>query len=439
MPSTSTPDTTSSPNPPPSPTINRHIHLFFILCVLIFAGALAWAWYGQLDIVSMAMGQVVPSSKVKTIQHLEGGIIREILVREGEEVSVGQPLVELEETVSGASVEEIRVRILSLRTDIARFAAESREADSITFPKDLEQSHPELVRQACEQFTNSLRRHASQLAEQTERIQQRKQDIKRIQDRLTNNDHSLKLLNDQIAISAELLKDNLTTQYKHLNFLREKAELDGKIQEDTSELKSARSALTGAREKLSFLKQEFREKAGERLNKARQELKEFEQRLKKFTDTLKRTTIRSPVNGIVKTIYLVTTGGIVQPGKPILDIVPVDDKLVVDARLPIRDIGFVQPGQKAVIRLASRDARYFGSIKGKVTRISPDAYAARDGETFYTARIETDAHSFTSNGHEYRLYPGVQVVAYIHTGKRTVLEYFIEPYLNTLDQALQER
>ena len=387
----------------------------------MFVSALGWARYGGLDIVSMAVGQVVPSSKVKTIQHLEGGIIGNILVREGEEVREGQPLVELEETVSGAGVEEIRVRIVSLRTDIARFSAESQGADRIVFPQDLEAAHPDMARQAREQFAVSLRRHSSQLAEQTERISQRKQDITRIQDRLKNNGNSLKLLKEQIAISEDLLKDNLTTRYKHLAFLREKAELDGKMQEDTSELEKARFALAAAGEKLSFLKQEFREKAGERLREARQELKEFEQRLKKFNDTFKRTTIRSPVNGIVKTVYLVTVGGVVQPGKPILDIVPADDKLVVDARLPIRDIGFVQEGQDAVIR------------------ISPDAYAAKDGATFYTARIETETPSFSSNGHEYRLYPGVQVVAYIHTGKRTVLEYFIEPYLNTLDQALQER
>ena len=421
------------------PSTHRHVHLFFLLCLLIFTSGLGWAWYGELDIVSMAAGRVVPSSRVKTIQHLEGGIIREILVREGEEVREGQPLVELEETVSGAGVEEIQVRVVSLRTVIARFSAESRGVDRITFPSDLEQSHPDLVQQAREQFTTSLRRHASQLAEQAELISQRKQDIKRIGNRLGNYARSMKLLKEQISISEDLLKDNLTTRYKHLAFLREKAELDGKIQENSSELEKARSALAAAGEKLSFLKQEFREKAGERLRQARQELKEFEQRLKKFTDTFKRTTIRSPVNGIVKTIYLVTVGGIVQPGKPILDVVPADDKLVVDARLPIRDIGFVQEGQDAVIRLASRDARYFGSIQGRVTRISPDAYSARDGATFYTARIETETPSFSSNGHEYLLYPGVQVVAYIHTGKRTVLEYFIEPYLNTLDQALQER
>ncbi len=424
---------------PPVPALTRHVHLFFWLCVLIFAAALTWAWLGELDIISMAAGQVVPSSKVKTIQHLEGGIIRDILVKEGEEVRVGQALVELEETVSGASVEEVRVRILSLRVDIARFAAESKEASTISFSQDLQTAHPELIQQAQEQFTTSRHRHASQLAEQTEAIRQRRQDIKRIQNRIVSNQDSLRLLNDQIAISQELLKDNLTTQYNHLNFLREKTELEGKLQEDASNLKKARSALTAARKKHSFLKQTFREKAGERLNKARQQKKEFEQRLKKFTDTLKRTTIRSPVNGIIKTVYVVTTGGIIQPGKPILDIVPVDDKLVVDVRLPIRDIGFVQIGQKAVIQLASRDARYFGSIKGSVTRISPDAYAARDGQTFYTARIETTEHSFHSNGHEHRLYPGVQVVAYIHTGKRTVLEYFVEPYLNTLGQALQER
>jgi adhesin transport system membrane fusion protein len=421
------------------PKIGAGSHFFLFVCSLLCVSFALWAYYGKLDIVSMADGRVVPSSKVKSIQHLEGGIVREILVEEGDEVKVGQPLLILEETTSGADVEELRLRIVALKSDIARLRAMAGETKEPDFPADLMDNHPELVKHASTLFSEQMKRHESDLSGQRELIKQRTHDINGLEKRIENSRKSLELLEKQIAISSELLKDQLTTEYKHLDFLREAARLKSNIDEDQSSLKKARAALKESEERLKRIEHFFLEETGEELKKARQELQELTQRFKKFTDSLKRTTVRSPVEGIVKTLYVVTVKGVIKPGMTILDIVPAADRLVVEARLPIGDIGYVQPGQKAIVKLASRDARRFGSLEGEVVHVSPDAYTSTQGGAFYTVRVETEKDYFENESLKYKLYPGVTVLAYIHTGKRTVIEYLLDPFLNTLGQSLQER
>jgi adhesin transport system membrane fusion protein len=165
----------------------------------------------------------------------------------------------------------------------------------------------------------------------------------------------------------------------------------------------------------------------------------MKQRLRKYSDTLRRTVIRSPVRGLVKTLHIVTIGGVVKSGEPIVDIVPVEDRLVVEAHLPIQDIGYVQTGQDAVVKLASRDAGRFGKLDGKVVHVSPDTFTTPEGATFYSVRIETSEDSFVRGDFKYKLIPGMLVTAYIHTGQRTVLDYLLDPFLDSMDQAMKER
>ena len=232
------------------------------------------------------------------------------------------------------------------------------------------------------------------------------------------------------------IQDSIEAKQSEANKWVQKTREDMEIK---SALKKARAALKEAEERLKRIEHFFLEETGEELKKARQELQELSQRFKKFTDSLKRTTDRSPVEGIVKTLYVVTVKGVIKPGMTILDIVPATDRLVIEAHLPIGDIGYVQPGQKAIVKLASRDARRFGSLDGEVVHVSPDAYTSPQGGAFYTVRVETEKDYFESDNLKYKLYPGVTVLAYIHTGKRTVMEYLLDPFLNTLGHSLQER
>jgi adhesin transport system membrane fusion protein len=450
--------------------VDKTTKIFFYLCVGFCVSFFLWASVCSLDIVSNAIGEVIPSSKVKRIQHLEGGIVQAINVREGERVKAGQPLIELEATASDSTVEEINVRINSLTSEISRLEAESRwfetpdgngtsennatvkagggtpvrvtvDPNSVEpdFSPELEAQFPELISQAKALYQARRDRFLNELNAQREKIKQREQDIKEIEVRMRNSRQSLKYVREQIKISEDLLKDKLTSRYKHLGFLKEESNLLSKIQEDTAALSRSRSALAAAEDALEQIYNSYHEEVQESLRKARREVMEFSQRLRKTSDSLERTVIRAPGDGIVKSIYVRGVGEVVQPGMTVLDIVPAGDKLVVEAHLALGDIGYVQPGQPATVRLPTGDARMFGSLDGVVTTISPDAITVPEEGTFYKVLVETESDRFERGGRRYQLYPGMRLLVGIKTGERTVMEYLLYPYFDTLYHGFHER
>ena len=424
--------------------VSRAARMFFYLCGALVLSFTVWACFFELDVVSEAEGEVIPSTKVKRVQHLEGGIIMEILVKEGDQVKQEQELLVLESTASDSSKEEVEVRMASLRAEIIRIQAELQDLPEPVFPPDLLTRHKDMVDQATKLFLARRTRLNNELGSQREDIKQKEQLINEVSARVRNNRRSLEILRQQIAISADLLKDQLTTKYKHLSFLQEESNLMSRIEEDGSALKRAEAGLASEREKLTKLTSLFKETAREDLRKASRELEEFTQRLRKYSDTLERMIIRSPVDGVVKTLYVVNVGEVVRPGTTIMDIVPAGDRLVVEAHLPVRDIGYVQVGQKAVVKLASRDASRYGSLDGWVLNISPDAVttagasAAGPSKTYYRVLVMTASDHFERGHNRYNLYPGVQVTAGIHVGQRTIMEYLLEPFLQTFGYALHE-
>jgi len=417
----------------------RATHLFFWLCTLLVASFALWSSFGRLDVVSAALGEVIPSSQVKHIQHLEGGIVRKILVREGDVVKKGQPLINLEPVASGADVEELHVRTRGLRAEIIRLEAEVSNAPTLVFPDDFTNANPDLVAQAKAYFKTRMRRMENQIAGQKDQIEQQERTIEEVSARLDNNRNQLKLLQEQISISEQLLKEKLSNRMQHLNLLKEASRLNGSIGEDSAGLKRIQAARKEALNKLGSIRGAFREKFQEDLEKKRREFKEYTNRQIKFTDSLDRTVLRAPVDGIVKSLYVATVGGVVAPGATVADIVPAGDKLIIEAQLPTQDIGYVHPGQTALVMLASSDAVRFGNLKGVVTNVSPDAIQNSDGVPFYKVRITTEKGFFERNGVKYGLVPGVRVMCSIRTGQRSVLAYLADPFLRSFQTAMRER
>lgn len=425
--------------PPVKDGVGSATHFFLMLCLTVLIAFGYWAWQGTLDVVSVAEGEVVPSSQVKSIQHLEGGIVREIRIREGEAVEAGQPLIVLESTASGADVSELTKRIAGLQVEIARLDSEAAGAAKPKFPDTLNATHQALVREATQTFFSRQDLLRDQMAGQQALISQRQQDIKEMTARIKNGGKSLSLIKEQIKISNQLLKDELTNRYKHLDLLKEAARLEGRIDEDKVALERTRSALQQARANMAAVNSKFQREVHASLDAARRQLEEFTPRLVKFEDSLKRTILRSPVRGVVKSLHVVTIGGVVKPGDSVIDIVPAGDSLVIDAQLPTQDIGFVRSGQDTVIKLASADAMRFDNLAGKVVSVSPDTLLSPDGRPYYKVRIETLRDHFRRGSIRYELFPGMQVSASIHTGQRTVLEYMIDPFLEARDRAMRER
>lgn len=421
------------------PAPNRAPHVVLWLCALAMSVFLLWAGFFKLDIISVADGQVVPSSRVQVVQHLEGGIVHEILVREGEKVAVDQPVVILEQTISGTGVEELQSRITALRVEIASLEAQARKRAEPAFDDELKSAHPDLVEQAKSLFRATLTSHRNEVAAQRELIAQREHALNEISARIKNARDNLKLVDEQVALSAELLRDSLTTQHKHLAYLRDQGELRSRIEEDQSALAGARSALSEARVKLERIESSFQENVESRLRDARQLLDESTQRLRRLADSLNRTVIRSPVEGVVKTLHVTTLGGVLGPGQSVAEIVPSEDRLIVEAKLSITDIGYVQVGQSAAVRLMGRESSVYGKIDGTVIHVAPDSTTAQDGRVYYLVRVETMQDHFDSGDATYQLFPGMAVMVHIHTGKRTVLQYLGQPLAARFTGALQER
>ena len=414
-------------------------HLVLWLMVGLVSTCIAWALLGRLDVVATAQGEVVPSTQVKSVQHLEGGIVRAILVREGQRVDAGEPLIELDPVRSDADVAQLTVQLTNLKIEIARLEAESAGAGWISFPAGITETYPEQTSRARELFASRRARIENRIESQNERISQRRDEIKAIEGRIASNRGRLKLVREQIKISEGLMKDQLSNRMNHLNLLKEEAALAARVRDDQAALPRARSAAKEAEADREEIDAEYLEGVREALSKAKGDAGETEARLRKFEDALKRTVLRSPVAGVIKTLHVATIGGVVQPGHPVVDVVPQGDKLVIEARLPTRDVGYVQTGQPVQVTLASSEAIRFGRIVGEVVNVSPDTIETRDGIPYYKVRVETDQTYFKSAQLRYVLLPGVQVACAIRTGQRSVMAYILDPFLTSAQTALRER
>lgn len=412
---------------------------FILLAGLFVAAVGAWCWYGTLDIVSATMGEVVPGSKVRQIQHLEGGIVAKIMVQERQVVEVGQVLLTLDSTQIDAEVAELRARLTGLRIEIARLEAELIGSNNPEFPQDLIERVPHQVEAARQLMETRRKRLTAEFNVQRQLIAQRQQEIVEVNARLETAEATSGFLTEQIDISDKLLRQNITNRMTHINLLKDMALLDGQVKEDKALRQRSMAALAEARARLSEIAESFTEEARAQLSQSRREFEELSERLHKFEDSQARTIIQSPVDGIVKTISVSTVGGVIRAGDVLVEIVPLDDRLVIDARLPLEDIGFVHPGLKAQLSLTSSDASRFGKMDGTVVGVSPDALLDEEGIPYYSVRIEPVDQSFRDGALEYRLYPGMRLSSSIIIGERRIAHYILDPYISSMRAALQER
>ena len=426
--------------PEPDDGIRRSTHIFFFLCVGFCLGFGVWAWFGELDIVSVATGEAKPASQVKEVQHLEGGIVAAILVHEGGRVEAGQPLIELETTRSGADLFELQVRLANLAIESIRHRAEASGDRTLEIPDAFADQHSESVDRSRNLFQTRRKRYDTEISSQKQLITQRHQEVREIKARLQNTNKSLKLLNEQITISEELLKDQLTNRYNHIELLRDAQQLMSQIDEDKEGLKGADAAYKEAVSRLEQTEVAFREDARAAFDESQREIDELSERLKKFKDNLERTVLRAPVPGVVKSIHVSTIGGVVKPGDTVVDIVPGEDKLIVEAQLPTQDIGYVQIGQEAILKLNAPSLQRFGHVMGKVVHISPDKLIREeDGQPYYKVRIDPERTYFLREEQRYDVFPGTQIMASIRTGTRSVIEYLLDPFLGDFKEAMRER
>tara|TARA_B100000965_G_scaffold157508_1_gene131279 strand:+ start:1320 stop:2519 length:1200 start_codon:yes stop_codon:yes gene_type:complete len=391
----------------------RTTQLMFIAFSLFAIIIFLWSILFEIDIISNADGQIIPAGEIKTIQHLEGGIIDQILVKESEKVIKDQPLVILAATASQVDVDELQVRIDSQEIKSVRLEAEINDFEIPIFPDNLANQRSEIVNKSMELYLSRKDNFEGQ--------------IKEINTIIDEMEVGVDILLRQVEMSAQLLEEKVTNEFAHLEILKE--------------LNRSNGALKEAIERKQNIKNEFIEEARNELQLAQRELSQSYETMKKLEDNLQRTTITAPVEGVIKNLFFVTEGGVIDPGGAILDIVPTKDNLIVEARLPNSDVGFVEPGQSAVVKLSSSDSVNFGQIDATVIQISPDTEQDENDKrvVFYKILLETEKNFFQSKDKIYQLVPGVKVVASIHIGQRTLANYLLSPFVGGIGESFQER
>ena len=391
----------------------KNTQLFFYAFSLFAITAGLWMFLFNIDIISNAEGQVIPAGDVKTIQHLEGGIIDQILVKESDIEKKDDPLVILAATSSEVDVDEAQVQIDAKIIESIRLEAEINNFDVPIFNDELVNNRPELVNKSMELFVS--------------RKNKLEGDVKEVIAAIVQHQTAIDILIKQTEMSEKLLEEGIITEFSHLDLLKE--------------LNAAKGALETSLEEKENITKLFIENARNARQIAQREISELNETIKALKDNLERTVITAPVDGVIKNLFFVTIGGVIRPGEAILDIVPTKDNLIVEARLQESDIGFVKPGQSAVVKLSSADAVNFGQIEGTVDRISPDTEQDENDNriVFYNIFVELDQNYFESKEKIYYLVPGVKVTASIQIGERTLANYLLSPFIGSLGQSFQER
>ena len=399
---------------------------------------LVWSNFAQLDEVSVATGEVIPQGKIKTIQHLEGGIIEELLVRDGDTVRADAPLLQINLGQTAGTREDVQIRLDGLMLSRARLIAEA-EGKPVEFPKDVAARQPQILAAELATHTARLKELVSTKSVLENQVRERTHEISEVEAKLVAAESNLKLVRERLVMSEDLLKDGLTSRMEHNQLQGRAAELNGDATSLRSTLPRTRSALSEAQDRVRELDAKFSREAREQLGETELNIARTQEMLTTASEQAGRSTIRSPITGIVKNMRHHTIGGVVRPGEPIMDIVPSEDALVVEAKLNPVDRGFVRIGQKALVKIDTYDYARYGGIDGEVVAVAPDSTMPENGQPYFKVVVTTAKPYLGEEKDGLTIAPGMGATVDIHTGTKSVMSFLLRPVLKLKAEAFRER
>ncbi|MEW8309761.1 MAG: HlyD family type I secretion periplasmic adaptor subunit [gamma proteobacterium symbiont of Ctena orbiculata] len=406
---------------------------------LIVILAIAWASWAELDEVTRGAGKVIPSSQIQVIQNLEGGILSALYVQDGDTVEQGQVLLQIDDTRFSSSLRETQLQFWALKAKAARLQAET-DSKAFEAPSGMAEKYPTLVDQEQGLFNSrqkELKTNRSILSKQVEQI---KQEIRELEVKSVRLKRNLSLVTRELDLSKPLLDAGAISEVEILRLEREVSELEGELETAKLTIPRMKSRLEEAEQKVSEILIRFKNEAHAELNDVLAELSKLKETSVALEDRVTRTAVRSPVKGTVKQVMINTLGGVIQPGMELMEIVPLDDSLLVEAKVGPKDIAFLHPGQKATVKLTAYDFAIYGALTGKVEHISADTIKeGHEQESYYLVRVRTDKTDLGTQEKALPIIPGMQAEVDILTGKKSVLEYLFKPLLRAKGRALRER
>jgi adhesin transport system membrane fusion protein len=377
---------------------NRPLERLTLYTIILFLTAgLVWAYFAELDEVTVGQGKVIPSSQIQIIQNLEGGILAEMKVKEGDIVVKDQVLLRLNDTRHSSSYREGRSRYLALLAANLRLNAET-SGTRLSFPPEIQREAPDLVRYETNLYQSRL--NALEVG-------------------IASLKQSYKLANDELRILEPLVAKGATSRVEIIRLTRQLNEIQGAIDDKRNKYRA--DALT-------------------ELNKIKADLDSLKESNVANSDRVERTVVRSPMNGVVKKVNVTTVGGVIQPGMDILEVVPIENNLLVEAQVKPADIAFLRPGQNAMVKITAYDFSIYGGLEATVEQISADTITdEKKNESYYKIQVRTKSNFLGTSDRPLPIIPGMVASVEILTGKKTVLDYLLKPFLKAKEQSLRER
>ena len=374
---------------------------------------LLWASWAQIDEITRGSGKIIPSGKNQAIQNLEGGIVDQIFVKEGDEVKKDQILIRLDAEANDKEFDYNETR-------------DANNSKAIKYEISLHNSNIDHLNE--------------QIGILTEQIHQRQSELNELRNKISQTQNSYNLVLKEKAIMEPIFKKGLVSEVEYIQLQRRVNDLKGELDASVLAVPRVESTIKEAKNKIEEAKLAFKNNAKKELNEVSAEIARINESQISLSDRVERTYVRSPVNGIVSKMMVHTVSGVIKPGENIAEIVPLEDKLIAEVKVKPADVAFLRPGLDTMVKFTAYDFSIYGGLKGKVTQISADTETnEKTGESYYLVRIETEKNYLGSEEKPLRIKVGMIVSADIITGKKTILDYLLKPILKAKQNALTER
>ncbi|MDP3088905.1 MAG: HlyD family type I secretion periplasmic adaptor subunit [Methylotenera sp.] len=396
---------------------------------------LLWAFFAKVDEVTRGEGRVIPSKQVQIIQSLDGGIVSEILVSEGQTVNVGTPLIRIDETRAASSLRENKTQYLALLAKQSRLKALA-DGTGFNVPKEVQEEAPETYDQEYSLYLSSKDEIQSAISIARDQMVQREKELIEVQFRKEIAEKNYESAAKELSANKPLLASGAVSEIDILKLERESTKAKGDIDQARAQISRIQSSIAEARRKVTEVEQVYRSKVRTELNDITARLNGISEAGVGLSDKVKQATLKSPVNGKVSRLFFNTVGGVIQPGKEVLELVPTDDALIIETKIQIKDIAFISLFQPAVIKLTAYDYSIYGALNGVVQNISADSIVDEKGNAYYVVRVRTLEPSL---GKGLPIIPGMVAQVDIMTGKKTILSYLLKPVLKAKSYAFSER
>lgn len=416
----------------------RFPHLLLASIVIFTILAITWAAFFEIEEVARGDGRVITRSQVQVVTNLEGGIISEILVREGDVVQKDQPLMRIDPTRFKSAYREGEQGALVLKAKVARLSAEANRT-AFSMPPDVQKGNPTVARQEAALYRSRQIELGTKTQVLRQQLAQRESELRELKSRAERLAEQLVLVEREVGITAPLIKRGVVSEVELLRLEREQSKTRTDLEQARLSIPRVEASISEARSRLADTDAAFRSQAGAELGQAQSELSKVTEQMPALEDRATRTLVRAPMHGVVKTIPNKTLGGVVQPGSPMVEMVPVEDTLLIETRLKPTDIAFVHVGQRAVVKVTAYDYSIFGGLEGKIEYVAADSIVPQQGEPFYVAHVRTNTNSIDYYGKRLSISAGMLASVDIITGKRTILYYLTKPINKARERALTER